>query len=217
MLSETQKLELGSIWGQDLLEIAPCWLQMMHWDGYWGNLTLKYLWKTRRLSEEDKVIRQQWDNVGLRKGEYSCKQHSKKVVSRDGKRKARWFSGYAGRFFKSLSEQAEASFLHKSVVTFKRSYWMPKYVLVARNTPRDAGTLHQLYRASWSNTIAKYVARNMYFWSRVWWWGGEGRRRRTTTSHWSPSTRRAVKRGSRCEIQFRVFFFYLGLKELQFL
>ena len=46
-------------------------------------------------------------------------QQLKKVVSRDGKRKAQWFSGYAGRFSKNLSEQAKATFLHKYVVIFK--------------------------------------------------------------------------------------------------
>ena len=68
--------------------------------------------KNHRLSEEDKVIRQLVRQCWFEERGIFL-QHLKKVVSRDGKRKAQWFSGYAGRFFKSLSVQAEAIFLQK--------------------------------------------------------------------------------------------------------
>ena len=77
--------------------------------------------KILRLSEEDKVIRQLVRQCWFEEGGIFLQQ-LKKVVSRDGKRKAWWFSGYAGMFFKSVSEPAEATFLHKHVVIFKKSY-----------------------------------------------------------------------------------------------
>ena len=73
--------------------------------------------------------------------------HLKKAVSRDGKRKARWISGYAGRFSKNLSEQAKATFLHKYVVIFKEMLVHFPSFLISSTEQAEATLLPNMFSA----------------------------------------------------------------------